>query len=580
MEYRRVRYFFGLLWLVASHLYGQSTGKGDRLTGATFATRSPVLGQQGMVATSHPLATQIGLDVLKQGGTAVDAAIAANAALGVVEPNNGGIGGDLFALVWSAKDRKLYGLNASGRSPKGLTYDSLKHLLGNQSFLPLYGPLSVSVPGTVDGWFQLHRRFGKLPMRSLLAPSIRYAREGVPVPQVIAYSWQVAASRLAASERIVKEVDNFRKTFLINGKAPNEGQIFRNPDLANTYSIIASGGRDTFYKGVLADAIDRYARRAGIYLRKADLAAHTSTWVEPVSVNYRGYDVFELPPNGQGLAVLQMLNIVEGFDLKSLGHNSAEYLHLLVEAKKLAFEDRARYYADPDFAKIPLTELVSKEYAAKRRKLINAEKAQERIDSSEPALRTGDTVYLTVADEQGNIVSLIQSNMLEFGSGMVPNGLGFVLHNRGTSFSMQPNHANIYAPGKRPFTTIIPGFVTKDGVPFLSFGVMGGAMQPQGQLQVLCNMIDFGMNVQEAGDAARFSHSGSSEPTGTIMTDGGKLALESGISDAVRTELEKRGHRMTLTDFFGGYQAIQWDPVNRVYRGASEMRKDGQAAGY
>lgn len=580
MEYRRIRYFFGLLWLVASHLYGQSTGKGDRLTGATFATRSPVLGQQGMVATSHPLATQIGLDVLKQGGTAVDAAIAANAALGVVEPNNGGIGGDLFALVWSAKDRKLYGLNASGRSPKGLTYDSLKHLLGNQSFLPLYGPLSVSVPGTVDGWFQLHRRFGKLPMRSLLAPSIRYAREGVPVPQVIAYSWQVAASRLAASERIVKEVDNFRKTFLINGKAPNEGQIFRNPDLANTYSIIASGGRDTFYKGVLADAIDRYARRADIYLRKADLAAHTSTWVEPVSVNYRGYDVFELPPNGQGLAVLQMLNIVEGFDLKSLGHNSAEYLHLLVEAKKLAFEDRARYYADPDFANIPLTELVSKEYAAKRRKLINAEKAQERIDSSEPALRTGDTVYLTVADKQGNIVSLIQSNMLEFGSGMVPDGLGFVLHNRGTSFSMQPNHANTYAPGKRPFTTIIPGFVTKDGVPFLSFGVMGGAMQPQGQLQVLCNMIDFGMNVQEAGDAARFSHSGSSEPTGTIMTDGGKLALESGISDAVRTELEKRGHRMTLTDFFGGYQAIQWDPVNRVYRGASEMRKDGQAAGY
>ncbi len=580
MNHRHIRYFLGLLWLVASHLYGQSTGKGDRLTGAAFATRSPILGQHGMVATSHPLATQIGLDVLKQGGTAVDAAIAANAALGVVEPNNGGIGGDLFALVWSAKDRKLYGLNASGRSPKGLTYEHLKKTLGSQTLLPLYGPLSVSVPGTVDGWFQLHQRFGKLPMPSLLAPSIRYAREGVPVPQVIAYSWQVAASRLAAGESIVKEFDNFRKTFLVNGKAPVEGQVFRNPDLANTYSVIAKGGRDAFYKGTLADAIDRYALRAGLYLRKADLSAHTSNWIEPISVNYRGYDVFELPPNGQGLAVLQMLNIVEGFDLKSLGHNSADYLHLLVEAKKLAFEDRARYYADPAFTKIPLAELLSKEYAAKRRKLINSQKAQERVDANEPALRTGDTVYLTVADEQGNIVSLIQSNMLEFGSGMVPDGLGFVLHNRGTSFSMLPNHANVYAPGKRPFTTIIPGFVTKDGVPFLSFGVMGGAMQPQGHLQVLCNMIDFGMNVQEAGDAARFSHSGSSEPTGGAMTDGGKLALESGISNGVRQELEKRNHRMAPTDFFGGYQAIQWDPVNRVYRGASEMRKDGQAAGY
>ena len=576
----RIRYCLGLLWLITAPIYGQQSGRGDRLTGLNFATRSPVLGKHGMVATSHPLATQVGLAILKQGGTAVDAAIAANAALGVVEPNNGGIGGDLFAIVWSAKDKKLYGLNASGRSPKGLTYDALKTLLGNQPLLPLYGPLSVSVPGTVDGWFQLHQRFGKLPMRSLLAPSIQYAREGVPVPQVIAYSWQVAASRLAASEGIVKEFDNFRKTFLINGKAPVEGQVFRNPDLANTYSAIANGGRDAFYKGTIADAIDRYARRAGLYLRKADLAAHTSTWIEPVSVNYRGYDVFELPPNGQGISVLQMLNIVEGYDLKSLGHNTADYLHVLVEAKKLAFEDRARYYADPEFSKTPLTWLLSKDYAASRRKLIDPTKAAEHLDAGDPALRSGDTVYLTVADEEGNMVSLIQSNMLEFGSGMVPDKLGFVLHNRGTSFSMQPGHANVYAPGKRPFTTIIPGFVTKNGVPFLSFGVMGGAMQPQGQLQVLCNIIDFGMNVQEAGDAARFSHSGSSEPTGTTMTDGGKLALESGIGTEVRTELEKRGHRMALTDFFGGYQAIQWDAVNRVYRGASEMRKDGQAAGY
>ncbi|MBC3787539.1 gamma-glutamyltransferase [Spirosoma utsteinense] len=566
--------------LLTTLVFGQQTGKGDRIQGADFVGRSPVLGRHGMVATSHPLATQIGLDVLKKGGSAVDAAIAANAALGVVEPNNGGIGGDLFAIIWSAKDHKLYGLNASGRSPKGLTYEALKTVLGNRAQLPLYGPLSVSVPGAVDGWFQLHQRFGKLPMRTLLAPSIQYAREGVPVPPVIAFSWQVAARRLAASQSDISEFANFRRTFLIDDKPPTEGQLFRNPDLANTYEKLAVGGRDAFYKGALADAMDAYARRAGLYLRKTDLATHQSTWIEPVSVNYRGYDVYELPPNGQGIAVLQMLNILEGFDLKKLGHNSVDYLHLLVEAKKLAFEDRARYYADPDFAKEPVTWLLSKQYATDRRKLIDSNRASERLDAGAPALRAGDTVYLTVADEAGNMVSLIQSNMLEFGSGMVPDGLGFVFHNRGTSFTMQPGHANRYAPGKRPFNTIIPGFVTRDGQPFLSFGVMGGAMQPQGHVQVLCNLIDFGMNVQEAGDAARFSHSGSSEPVGTLMTDGGRLALEGGIAPSVRTELERRGHHLAETDFFGGYQAIQWDPVNRIYWGASEMRKDGQAAGY
>jgi gamma-glutamyltranspeptidase / glutathione hydrolase len=576
----RIAYLMGLFALVTAPLYGQPTGKGDRITGSNFVTRSPILGRHGMVATSHPLATQIGLDVLKQGGTAVDAAIAANAALGVIEPNNGGIGGDLFAIIWSAKDHKLYGLNASGRSPKGLTYDGLRKLLGNRPQLPLYGPLTVSVPGTVDGWFQLHQRFGKVSMRALLAPSIRYAREGVPVPQVIAYSWQVAARRLAANQADITEFDNFRRTFLIEGKPPTEGQVFRNPDLAAAYEKIATGGRDAFYKGALADVMDRYARRTGLYLRKVDLAAHRSTWIEPVSVNYRGYDVYELPPNGQGIAVLQMLNILEGFDLKRLGHNSADYLHLLVEAKKLAFEDRARYYADPDFARAPLDQLLAKSYAAQRRKLIDTTKASERLDATAPALRAGDTVYLTVADEAGNMVSLIQSNMLEFGSGMVPDGLGFVFHNRGTSFALQPGHANVYASNKRPFTTIIPGFVTKNGQPFLSFGVMGGAMQPQGHLQVLCNLLDFGMNVQEAGDAARFSHSGSSEPVGTLMTDGGRLALESGIAKDVRIELERRGHHLAETDFFGGYQAIQWDAVNRIYWGATEMRKDGQAAGY
>lgn len=564
-------------------LMEQPTGKGDRISGLNFATRSPVLGRHGMVSTSHPLATQIGLDVLKQGGTAVDAAIAANAALGVVEPHNGGIGGDLVAIVWSGKDRKLYGLNASGRSPKGLTYQTLAERFGSHGQIPLYGPLSVSVPGAVDGWFQLHGRFGKLPIADLLAPSIHYAREGVPVPQVIAHSWQAAIERLDANEAVINETSNFRRTYLIDGKAPSEGQVFRNVDLATTYQSLASGGRDALYNGSIADIMDRYARRAGLFLRKADLAAHQSQWVDPVSVNYRGYDVHELPPNGQGVAVLQMLNILEGFDLKALGHNRPNYLHLLVEAKKLAFEDRARYYADPDFLEKtadPIEWLLSKDYAHQRRKLIDSKKAAERVDAGLASLNHGDTVYLTVADDYGDMVSLIQSNFLEFGSGMVPDGLGFVLQNRGSSFTLQSDHPNVYAPGKRPFSTIIPGFITTKGEPFLSFGVMGGPMQPQGQLQVVCNIIDFGMNVQEAGDAARFSHSGSSEPTGHLMIDGGRLALESGISAGVRAELERRGHRLTSTDFFGGYQAIQWDAANRIYHGASEMRKDGQAAGY
>jgi gamma-glutamyltranspeptidase/glutathione hydrolase len=571
--------FFLFMAFFSVQVFGQ-TGKGDRITGPNFATRSPVLARQGMVATSHPLAAQVGLDVLKQGGTAVDAAIAANAMLGLVEANNCGIGGDLFAIVWSAKEGKLYGLNASGRSAKGLDYKRLQTVLGKGRQIPLYGPLAVSVPGAVDGWFQLHGRFGKLPMENLLAPGIRYAREGVPMAQVIAYSWQLAANRLSANKAQITEFDNFRRTFLPGGNTPKEGELFRNPDLAAAYEKLARGGRDAFYKGEMAEVMDRYARRSGLYLRKEDLAAHQSTWVEPVSTSYRGYNVYELPPNGQGVAVLQMLNIVEGYDLKGLGHNSADYLHLLIEAKKLAFEDRARYYADPEFSKVPLSWLLSKEYAAQRRKLIDTKRAAARIDAGVQTLKEGDTVYISVADGEGNMVSLIQSNMLEFGSGMVPDGLGFVFHNRGSSFTMQPGHANVYAPGKRPFNTIIPGFVTKDGEPFLSFGVMGGAMQPQGHVQVLCNIIDFGMNVQEAGDAARFSHSGSSEPVGTLMADGGRLALESGIPKEVRSELERRGHHPAETDFFGGYQAILWNSLNKVYHGGSDMRKDGQAVGY
>lgn len=555
------------------------TGRGDRISGANFASRSPVLGMHGMVATSHPLATQAGLDILKNGGSALDAAIAANAALGVIEPNNCGIGGDLFAIVWSARDKKLYGLNASGRSPQGLTYEKLKTLLAGRPQMPLYGPLSISVPGAVDGWFALHQRFGKLKMAEILAPAILFARQGAPVPEVIAYSWEMAYKRLK-EQKDITEFDNFSETFLIGGAAPKHGQVFKNPDLASTYEKIARQGRDVFYQGEIADRIDAYARKTGMFLRKEDLAATKSTWVDPVSVNYRGYDVYELPPNGQGISVLQMLNILEPYDLKKLGHNSAEYLHLLIEAKKLAFEDRARYYADPEFAKIPLKTLLSDRYAAERRALISREKASVKFDASQSVLKDGDTVYLTTADSEGNMVSLIQSNMLEFGSGMVPDGLGFVFHNRGSGFNLTPAHANAYAPGKRPFNTIIPGFVLKDGEPFLSFGVMGGAMQPQGHLQVLCNIIDFGMNVQEAGDAARFAHSGSSEPVGTVMSDGGKVALESGIPASVRQALQHKGHQLTDKDFFGGYQAILFDRMEKVYHGASEMRKDGQAAGY
>ncbi len=552
---------------------------GDRLTGKAFATRSVVIAKHGMAATSHPLATQVALDILKKGGNAIDAAIAANAAIGLMEPTGNGIGGDLFAIVWINKDKKLYGLNASGRSPYALTLEEFKKR--GLKKIPTFGPLSVSVPGCVDGWFELHERFGKLPMKEILEPAIRYAREGFPVTQVIGYYWQIAERRIKAMKEVPEYYQNFVKTFLPNGRAPREGEIFRNPDLANTLEKIANEGRDAFYKGEIARTIDAYCKRVGSFLRYRDLAEHTSTWVEPVSTNYRGYDVWELPPNGQGIAVLQMLNILEAYDLKAMGHNSADYLHHLIEAKKIVYEDRAKFYSDPDFNELPIQQLISKEYAAERRKLLNPRRASRRIPAGDPKLESGDTIYLTVADDERNMVSLIQSNYSGFGSGLVPDGLGFGLQNRGALFTLEEGHFNVYAPHKRPFHTIIPAFVTKDGKPFLSFGVMGGAMQPQGHVQILCNIIDFGMNVQEAGDAPRFRHFGSSQPTGEIMTDGGEVALESGIPMEVMRELVHRGHRIRfVSGSFGGYQAIMYDAKNDVYHGASESRKDGQAAGY
>ncbi|WP_420717529.1 gamma-glutamyltransferase [Emcibacter sp.] len=560
------------------------TRKGDRNVGAQFVGRSQVIARHGMAATSIPLVTQIALGVLKQGGNAVDAAIAANAAIGLMEPTGNGIGGDLFAIIWDPKTKKLYGLNAAGRSPKGLSYDQMAAELKkrDRDTIPPFGSLPVSVPGTVDGWFEMHKRFGSLEMTDIMAPAIGYAREGFPVTQLIAHYMQVAGKRYLTPGSGVEETDNFVKTYMPGGKAPVEGQVFRNPDLANTLEKIAKGGRDVFYKGEIAAVIDAYMKRIGGYIRKEDLASHNSRWVEPASINYRGYDVYELPPQGQGIAALQQLNILEGYDLKSLGHNSADYLHLHVEAKKLAFEDRARFYADPDFYKVPMERLLSKDYAAERRKLIRMDQVIREVEYPDPdVLKYGDTIYMTVADKDGMMVSLIQSNYRGMGSGLVPDGLGFMLQDRGELFTLKKGHPNVYAPGKRPFHTIIPAFIMKDGKPFMSFGLMGGGMQPQGHAQIVTNIIDFGMNVQEAGDAARYRHDGSSQPTGEIMHDGGVLHVESGVLPEVVEELRAKGHDVRVgKGGYGGYQAILRDYEQDVYKAASEMRKDGQAAGY
>ncbi|NQT27449.1 gamma-glutamyltransferase [candidate division KSB1 bacterium] len=542
----------------------------DRIIGKSYTTRSEVIAQSGMACTSQPLATQAAIDILKQGGNAIDAAIAANAVNTVVEPMSCGIGGDLFAVVWFEDDKKLYGLNASGRSPKSLTLEKMKEM--GLDKVPLRGSLPISVPGCVDGWFELHKRFGSLPMGKILSHAIYYASKGFPVTEVIASYWQNSATSL-------KDKPGFVEVFMPGGKAPTKGDIFKNPALANTFELILNEGRDAFYKGSIAKVIESFLAAHGGFLNISDLAAHTSEWVEPVSTNYRGYDVWELPPNGQGIAVLQILNILEDFDIKNMGFGSKEYLHLFIEAKKLAYEDRAKYYADPDFNKIPVDKLISKEYAAERRKLIDLSKSSLIVEPGD--LEDGDTIYLTVADKDGNMISLIQSLYWGFGSGMVSPKLGFPLQNRGELFTFEEGHFNQYAPGKRPFHTIIPAFVTKRNEPFLSFGVMGGSMQPQGQVQVLINIIDFAMGLQEAGDAPRIRHDGSSQPTGSIMISGGFVNFESGFSMETIRELLRLGHDVRKTvGGFGGYQAIMCDYKNKVYYGASESRKDGQAAGY
>ena len=556
-------YLLFSLFLIAFNLVGY-----DRITGLDFASRSEVLASNGMAATSHPLATQTAISVLKNGGNAIDAAIAANAVLGLVEPTGCGIGGDLFAIVWSADDKRLYGLNSSGPAPIKI---SIKEITNKGlDAIPPYGPLPVTVPGAVAGWVELHKKFGLMDFNLLFKNAIDYAEKGFPVTEVVAYYLKLS------SENFIN-YPNFKKTWMPDGKIPSKGEIFKNPNLANTYKKIASSYGEDFYKGTIANEIVNFINNQGGYFSLEDLSDFKPEWIDPVSTNYRGYDVWELPPNGQGIAALQMLNILENYNIKDLGFGSAEYIHLFTEAKKIAYEDRALYYADPNFSDIPLKTLISKEYAKERLKLINLKKSSKSYNAG--LLEEGDTIYLTVADKYGNMVSLIQSNYRGMGSGMVPNDLGFMLQDRGEMFSLDPNHMNSLIGGKRPFHTIIPAFITKNNIPLVSFGLMGGAMQPQGHAQIVVNLIDFKMNLQEAGDAPRIRHAGSSQPTGEKMIDGGYLSLEKGISEVEISKLKKLGHKFQYDlGGFGGYQAIMLK--DNVYIGASESRKDGHASGY
>ncbi len=566
--------------------FTQSIGAGGRPVGASWS-RSPVYAQHGMAATAHPLASQIAVDILKQGGSAVDAVIAANAALGLMEPTGNGMGGDLFAIVWDPKTQKLYGINGSGRSPMGRSLAMMQKAVGKGGTIPPFGHLPVTVPGTVDAWFDLHDRFGKLPMADILAPTIEYAENGHPVSPVIAYYYSANLARFEQVESTIGEFANARATWFANGP-PKAGDIFRNPDLANTLRIIAKGGRDAFYAGPIARTIDAYMKRIGGDLRYEDFAAHDSEWVAPACVDYRGTQLCELPPNSQGFAALQMANILKNVDLAQYERGSPQVLHYITEAKRLAFEDLARFYADPAFTDFPAARLLSDEYGRQRFALIDPDRATPEFGPGEDVLEgEGDTTYLTVADKDGMMVSLIQSNYRGMGSGLVPDGLGFMLQDRGELYSLDPAHPNAYAPGKRPFQTIIPAFMMRDGKPWISFGLMGGGMQPQGHVQVMINLVDYGMNLQEAGDAARLSHDGGRQPTDDLAGTGadllGVLSVEPGISSDTVAALGAMGHKVKVDGtgvIFGGYQAIMRDPETGVYSGATEMRKDGLAIGY
>ena len=555
--------WISLLFLITSNIFAY-----DRITGLEFATRSEVIAVNGMAATSHPLATQTAISILKNGGNAIDAAIAANAVLGLVEPTGCGIGGDLFAIVWNANEKKLYGLNSSGPAPSGISIDKLKEVGINK--IPPYGALPVTVPGAVAGWSALHKKFGTLDFELLFTDAINYAENGFPVTELIAYY-------LNRSSEVFATYPNFKKVWMPNGHTPKKAELFKNQLLAQNYRDIARTYGLEFYNGTIASNIVKSVNDAGGYFSKNDLSSYKPEWIEPVSTNYRGLDVWELPPNGQGIAALQILNILENFNIEAMGFGSAEYIHLFTEAKKLVFEDRAKYYADTSFANVPVQELISKEYALERSKLLNLKKASKTYNPGN--IESGDTIYLTVADKFGNMISLIQSNYRGMGSGIIPDNSGFMLQDRGEMFSMDKNHMNALKGGKRPFHTIIPAFVTKNDEPYISFGLMGGAMQPQGHAQIIINLVDFKMNLQEAGDAPRIRHAGSSQPTGEMMNDGGYLSLEKKISSEEIKKLKKLGHKFQYDlGGFGGYQAIMLK--DGVYLGASESRKDGHASGY
>ena len=553
-------------------------GSGDRVAGAPFAGRSVVWGARGAAATAHPAATLIAIDILRAGGSAVDAAIAANACLGLVEPTACGIGGDVFALLWDPGSKTVVGLNGSGRSPRALTLE-VQRERAVAGRIWRQGAVSVSVPGVVDGWWMLHQRFGRLPWKALFEPAMELCEIGAPIPQTIAAAWRanVMAWRLDPNAR-VEELVNMERTFAPGGATPPQAAVFRNPDLGRTYRRIAEGGREAFYEGEIAGIIESYFEHIGGWMTREDLEAHQGEWTAPLRTSYRGVEVWGLGPNTQGLTTLQMLNLLEGFDLAAMGFQSAASLHHQAEAKRLAFEDRARFFADPAFAEIPVEWLLSKCYAKARAALIRPDRLIQDIRPGQ-APGHGDTTYLCAADSSGMMVSLIQSNFRGMGSGLVPDGLGFMFQNRGELFSLEDGHPNLYAPGKRPFHTIIPGFATRSGQPWLAFGVMGGDMQPQGQVQIVTSLVDYGLGLQEAGDAPRWRHEGSSEPVGGGDGGPGVLHLESGVPAPTREALAGIGWRLDPTyggfGGFGGYQAIE--RRGEVYGAASEMRKDGLA---
>jgi len=557
---------------------------GDRPSGASFASRSAALGCSGAAGTAHPLATQVAIDMLKRGGSAVDAAIAANAVLGFVEPVSSGLGGDCFAFVWDPKTAKLEGMASSGRSPKALSLATARSRAKN-GVLPKLGAVTVSTPGALDGWWTLHQRYRKLKWAELFEPAIHYCETGSPAPQIIAYYIKRNMAAFLRSGSGVEETANAVKTYMPGGKAPNENDVRRNPDLARTYRMIAEGGRDAFYDGPISKTIDAYFKRIGGWLSADDLREHRAEWNTPLVTSYRGIDVYAMAANTQGLATLQMLNIIEQFDMREFGFQSTQSLHVQIEAKRLAYEDRARYYADPHFAKIPIEWLKSKDYAKERAKLIRLDRILEPVHPGQ-APSHGDTTYFSTADQDGMMVSMIQSNFRGMGSGLVADGLGFMFQDRGELFSLQDGHPNIYAPGKRPFQTIIPGFASRDGIPWLAFGVMGGDMQPQGQTQIVLNRVDYGLDAQAAGDSPRWHHEGSSQTMGEDqpgLGPRGILRLEAGVPADTRKALIDIGWPIGASDGgFGRYECVErrMQSEDRVYAAASEMRADGTALAY